>query len=87
MDRLAEAVIEQSYGRVSLLQQPVVLPVLDMPSTVAAGLNSFTYSESPVQQHLQSLGYDMYRDFHTLVVRRSRFWAFSCVVACSQGEV
>jgi hypothetical protein len=68
MDRWAEAVIENSYGRVSLLPQPLVLPTLYMPSTVASGLNSFTYSESLVQSHLQSLGYDLYRDFHTLVV-------------------
>jgi hypothetical protein len=61
-------VIENSYGRVSLLPQPVVLPTLYMPKEVAAGLNSFTYSESLVQQHLRSLGYDMYRDFHTIVV-------------------
>lgn len=68
MDRWAEAVIENSYGRVSLLPQPLVLPTLYMPSTVAPGLNSFTYSESLVQSHLRSLGYDLYRDFHTLVV-------------------
>jgi hypothetical protein len=68
MDRWSEAVVENSYGRVSLLSQPVVLPTLYMPRDVAPGLNSFTYSESLVQQHLQSLGYDMYRDFHTLLV-------------------
>lgn len=68
MDRWSEAVIENSYGRVSLLPQPVVLPTLYMPKEVAAGLNSFTYSESLVQQHLSSLGYDMYRDFHTILV-------------------
>lgn len=68
MDRWAEAVIENSYGRVSLLPAPVVLPTLYMPKTVAAGLNAFTYSESPVAQHLQSLGYDMNRDFHTVLV-------------------
>jgi hypothetical protein len=68
MDRWAEAVIENTYGRVSLLPQPVILPILYMPKDVAAGLNSFTYSESLVQQHLQGLGYDMYRDFHTIVV-------------------
>jgi hypothetical protein len=71
MDRWAEAVIENTYGRVSLLPQPVVLPILYMPKEVAAGLNSFTYSESLVQQHLQDLGYDMYRDFHTVVVSSS----------------
>lgn len=60
--------IENTYGRVSLLPQPVVLPILYMPKDVAGGLNSFTYSEFLVQQHLQSLGYDMYRDFHTIVV-------------------
>lgn len=68
-DRWAEAVIENTYGRVSFLADPVVLPTLNMPQTVAAGLNAFTYSGSLIQQHLQSLGYDLYRDFHTVVVR------------------
>jgi hypothetical protein len=79
MDRWSEAVIENSYGRVSLLSQPVVLPILYMPRDVASGLNSFTYSESLVQQHLQSLGYDMYRDFHTLLVSLgSTLKTYSC---------
>lgn len=60
--------IENTYGRVSLLPEPVVLPTLYMPRDVGAGMNSFTYSASLVEQHLQSLGYELYRDFHTILV-------------------
>lgn len=69
MDRLAEAVIEASYGRLSLLPNPVVLPTLYLPKEVPPGSNPFHYSSHLVQPHLQSLGYDTYRDFHTIVVR------------------
>lgn len=68
LDRWSEAVIENTYGRVSLLPEPVVLPTLYMPKIVGPGMNSFTYSASLVEQHLHQLGYDLYQDFHTLLV-------------------
>ena len=67
-DRWAEAVIENSYGRLSLLPDPVVLPTLYLPKDPPAGSNAFSYSSSLVQAHLQGLGYDLYRDFHTVLV-------------------
>jgi hypothetical protein len=67
-DRFAEAIIEGSYGRLSLLPDPVVLPTLYLPREVPAGGNAFSYSASLVQPHLQSLGYDLFRDFHTVIV-------------------
>jgi hypothetical protein len=67
-DRWAEAIIEGSYGRLSLLPDPVVLPTLYLPKDPPAGSNAFSYSSSLVQAHLQGLGYDLYRDFHTVVV-------------------
>lgn len=67
-DRLAEAIIEGSYGRLSLLPDPVVLPTQYLPQVVQGCNNAFCYSSSLVQSHLQNLGYDLYRDFHTLVV-------------------
>lgn len=92
MDRWAEAVIENTYGRVSLLPEPVVLPTLYMPKSVAAGLNAFTYSASLVQQHLQSLGLDMNRDFHTVLVSCSwgsagwsRCWMMCVRQACADA--
>lgn len=69
VDRWAEAVIEGTYGRLSLLPDPVVLPALEMPRTVAPGLNAFSYSGSLVAQHLRRYGYELYRDFHTVLVR------------------
>lgn len=68
IDRWAEAVIEGSYGRLSLLPDPVVLPTLYLPREVAPGSNAFSYTSSLVQGHMQSLGYDLYRDFHTVLV-------------------
>jgi hypothetical protein len=68
-DRWAEAIIEGSYGRLSLLPDPVVLPTLYLPQEVPQGSNPFSYSAALVQPHLQSLGYDLYRDFHTVIVR------------------
>lgn len=67
-DRWAEAVIENSYGRLSLLPDPVVLPTLYMPQGAAAGQNAFAYSETPVSGHVQAQGYDMSSDFHTVLV-------------------
>jgi hypothetical protein len=67
-DRWAEAVIENSYGRLSLLSDPVVLPTLYMPQGAAAGQNAFAYSEAPVSGHVQAQGYDMSSDFHTVLV-------------------
>lgn len=67
-DRWAEAIIEGSYGRLSLLPDPVVLPTLYLPKDPPAGSNAFSCSSSLVQQHLQGLCYDLYRDFHTVVV-------------------
>ncbi len=77
-DRLAEAIIEGSYGRLSLLPDPVVLPTQYLPQVVQGCNNPFCYSSSLVQSYLQSLGYDLYRDFHTLVVSVRA----SCVLAC-----
>ncbi|KAF6266656.1 hypothetical protein COO60DRAFT_1623446 [Scenedesmus sp. NREL 46B-D3] len=67
-DRWAEAVIENSYGRLSLLSEPVVLPTLFMPQGAAAGQNAFAYSEAPVTGHMQAQGYDTSSDFHTVLV-------------------
>jgi hypothetical protein len=67
-DRWREAVIESTYGQLSLSPDPVVVPTLYMPPT-ADGKNAFSYSEAPVAGHLQQLGYDMGRDFHTVLVR------------------
>jgi len=67
-DRWAEALIESSYGRLSLLSDPVVLPILDMPKGANPGQNAFTYSEAPIAGHLMSLGWRK-EDFHTIVVR------------------
>lgn len=67
-DRWAEALIEGSYGRLSMLPDPVVLPTLYLPQTVPAGANAFSYSEGLVQSHLQDYGYDLFRDFHTVIV-------------------
>jgi hypothetical protein len=67
-DRWAEAVIENSYGRLSLLSDPVVLPTLYMPQGAAAGQNAFVYSEAPVSGHVQAQGYDIASDFHTVLV-------------------
>lgn len=67
-DRWAEAIVEGSYGQLSLLPDPVVLPTLFLPQVVPPGSNPFHYSGHLVQSHLQSLGYDLYRDFHTVLV-------------------
>jgi hypothetical protein len=68
-DRWGEAVIENSYGRLSLVPDPLVLPTLYMPQGAAAGQNAFAYSEAPVSGHMQAQGYDMSSDFHTVLVR------------------
>lgn len=67
-DRWAEAIIEGSYGRLSMLPDPLVLPTLYLPKEVQGCGNAFCYSSSLVQTHLQRLGYDLYRDFHTVIV-------------------
>lgn len=67
-DRWREAVIESTYGQLSLAPDPVVVPTLYMPPT-ADGKNAFSYSEAPVGGYLQQLGYDMGQDFHTVLVR------------------
>lgn len=51
-DRWAEAIIEGSYGRLSLLPDPVVLPTLYLPKEPPAGSNAFSYNSSLVQAHL-----------------------------------
>lgn len=67
-DRWAEAIIENSYGTLSLLADPVVLPTLYMPKGSTSGQNAFAYSEAPVNDYLQSLGHDRDSDFHTILV-------------------
>lgn len=67
-ERWAEAIIEASYGRLSMLADPVVLPTLYLPQTPQAGANAFSYSGSLVRPYLQSLGYDLFRHFHTVIV-------------------
>ena len=66
-DRWREAVIESTYGHLSLTPDPVILETLYMPSSTE-GKNAFAYSEAPVAAHLKKLGYDLYRDFHTVLV-------------------
>jgi hypothetical protein len=77
-DRWAEAIIEASYGRLSMLADPVVLPTLYLPQTLQAGDNAFSYSGSLVQPYLQSLGYDLFRDFHTVIVSACTAAATQC---------
>lgn len=67
-DRWAEAVIENTYGRVSFLSDPVILPPLYMPQKAAAADTAFSYSEAPIYDYMQGLGIDMQRDFHTVLV-------------------
>lgn len=68
-DRWAESVIENTYGRVSFLSDPVILPTLYMPEKASADDSAFSYSETPIYDYMQGLGHDMQQDFHTVAVR------------------
>jgi hypothetical protein len=85
-DRWAEAVIENSYGRLSLLSDPVVLPTLYMPQGAAAGQNAFAYSEAPVSGHMQAQGYDIASDFHTVLVSAACTSTLQLISTCSTGS-
>lgn len=69
-DRWSEAIVENSYGILSFLSDPVVLPVLYMPLKAQPGDTAFSYSEAPLQDYMKGIGVDMFKDFHTVLVRQ-----------------
>lgn len=42
-----------------------------MPQKAAAGDTAFSYSEAPIYDYMQGLGFDMQVDFHTVLVSRT----------------
>jgi hypothetical protein len=67
MDRLEEAVIDNSYGRVSLSWDVDVQPTLYIPYDYPAD-TPFAYHQNPTSEYLSKQGINPDTDYHSVIV-------------------
>jgi hypothetical protein len=67
MDRVMEAVVENSYGRVSLSWEIDVQPTLYIPYDYPAD-SAFAYHQNPTSDYLSKKGINVDTDYHTVIV-------------------